>query len=256
MNYQIQKNKKIILRNFLLGLSFLMLIPLSTNALSVPSVDLLWVANTYTPPFYKGKALPGSNSTVKIVAMPNVFNSNGVKIKSSSLVYEWRFADRFFQQNSGLAKDTFLMEGPRTNSSKFMRVEVSSFAEESKVAGTVSITTKAPEIIFYENHPLLGIRSDKALSEEFNLEETEVVIRGEPFFFSVDDIIDYQWFINNRKVEVDSNKWNDITLRQGEGVSGSSRIGFSLSSIGRVLQFADDSFVINFGSEGGGIFGF
>ena len=34
---------------------------------------LLWQANdSYVPPFYKGKALPGADTKIKIVAMPEI----------------------------------------------------------------------------------------------------------------------------------------------------------------------------------------
>ena len=33
------------------------------------SLDLLWEANSYVPPFYQGRALPGSGSTIRVMAL-------------------------------------------------------------------------------------------------------------------------------------------------------------------------------------------
>ena len=49
-------------------------------------MDFMWEALTYTPPFYKGKALLSAESPVKIVVMPHFVSGNGKTIPSRSLV--------------------------------------------------------------------------------------------------------------------------------------------------------------------------
>jgi len=39
-------------------------------------VDLMWEANTYTPPFYKGKALTSSKSSITVTAIPQLKTSD------------------------------------------------------------------------------------------------------------------------------------------------------------------------------------
>ena len=53
--------KKLIFLLFLLA-------PLA-HAQSVPTLDLLWSADTYKPPFYQGHTLATPNSTVKVRAI-------------------------------------------------------------------------------------------------------------------------------------------------------------------------------------------
>ena len=46
-------------------------------------VDLIWEADSYTPPFYSGKALPASDADITIVAISQFVTSSGTKLKSS-----------------------------------------------------------------------------------------------------------------------------------------------------------------------------
>src|SRR3989338_2221189 len=51
-------------------------------------VDMLWEAQTYTPPFYKGKALPTYKSLVRVIAIPR-FNS--VTSSPAKYFYKWTY---------------------------------------------------------------------------------------------------------------------------------------------------------------------
>src|SRR5680860_358109 len=56
---------------------------------SVANIDLLWeAAQSYTHPFYRGKALPAMDTAVRIVAIPQVSNQGGT-VPAASLVYSW-----------------------------------------------------------------------------------------------------------------------------------------------------------------------
>jgi len=44
------------------------------------SIDLLWEADSYTPPFYRGRAVPTSGSTIRLFAVPHFVASDGTVI--------------------------------------------------------------------------------------------------------------------------------------------------------------------------------
>lgn len=75
--------------------------------ISASSVDLLWEApDTYTPPFYKGKALPGIESLVKFVAIPSASVKMGESgIKNVSFI--WSRNDENLGSSSGRGRDFF-----------------------------------------------------------------------------------------------------------------------------------------------------
>ena len=51
-------------------------------------VDIVWEAETYTPPFYRGKAMPSSEAIINISAIPHFF-TGGKRVSSANLVYDW-----------------------------------------------------------------------------------------------------------------------------------------------------------------------
>ena len=52
------------------------------------TVDIIWEARTYTPPFYKGKSAYTPYQGVVFDAMPNLVNINGVSIGSRQTIYK------------------------------------------------------------------------------------------------------------------------------------------------------------------------
>jgi hypothetical protein len=61
-----------------------------TATINPGEVDLLWqTTDIYTPPFYKGKALPSPESSIRITAVPNILRSTGVAYKTGDLSFKW-----------------------------------------------------------------------------------------------------------------------------------------------------------------------
>ena len=71
------------------------------------SADILWQATDSTvPPFYRGKAMPTSESEVKFVAIPDVQSTSGGLISGRSLVYDWSENYNADAADSGYGKDS------------------------------------------------------------------------------------------------------------------------------------------------------
>lgn len=69
------------------------------------SNDLLWEApDTYTPPFYKGKALPGPESLVKFVSLPSSLNNFNLT-KNADFV--WSRNGSIIGPSSGKGRDSY-----------------------------------------------------------------------------------------------------------------------------------------------------
>jgi len=69
-------------------------------------LDLLWEApESYTPPFYKGKALPSQEGIIQVAAMPARKNTSIGSQKNLS--YTWKRNDKTQQQASGVGKQVF-----------------------------------------------------------------------------------------------------------------------------------------------------
>jgi len=65
------------------------------------SVDILWSAHAYTPPFYKGKALAPSRGFVTFTAMPQLVTRRGSAVGPEDVIYTWSQRGVVFGTTSG-----------------------------------------------------------------------------------------------------------------------------------------------------------
>src|SRR3989338_764728 len=213
-----------------------------TLALRPASVDILWQAETYTPPFYKGKALPSQGSKIRAVAVPQFGDPQ-------LLQYKWTA-----NQSTGLAQGTgvssAVMEAGRAGIPIALGVEVSSQTTSHKAARTVPIPSVAPEVAFYEDSPLYGIRFENVLSGTVMTAGPEYRILGVPYFFTKLDRdygnLLYQWNINNRSVRIDGAQEN-LTVLKGEATGDTQhRIVLKIQNTKRPVKRSTQGFDILF----------
>lgn len=213
-------------------------------------IDLLWEALTYTPPGYKGRAVPVIESPIKVTALPHLF-SKGKEILGSDLIYEWSLNFKKDIRASGAGKNSFIFQlkdfddfdvtlkvSSRDNSAVF---------EKGFTFSADSISTQ-PKILFYENNPLEGPRYNKALAREITLSNGEIGIRAEPFFFSRGALanLSYEWTMNAEKIFPEQFA-NVLSLRTGPANGGGrSVIGLRISNPVNLLQTAEERVEINY----------
>lgn len=224
----------------------------------VGEVDLLWEAtNSYVPPFYKGKAMPSSQSSVKFVAVPNLF-SGSKKLSPDELVYRWKRNDKYRELNdqSGYGKKSVLINGDLIKSGESVEVEASSLNNGSAGQGSALFSYENPLIIFYEDRPAEGISYNRAIGEEFSLPNKESTILAVPYFFSAKTresaAISYSWKVGDKSVNGTDGNRGFITLREEGGSRGSENVSLSINHVSKVLQEAVAGFTVNFGEGSGG----
>ncbi|MBU0723220.1 hypothetical protein KKH46_03375 [Patescibacteria group bacterium] len=167
------------------------------------SIDLLWEAQTYTPPFYRGKALPTEGSPIKVVAIPNT------KDQKTKYTYSWGVNKLFpLVDSSGYNRTSFILSGAKEKYSQKVVVSVSSFDGSKNTKKIIKITSVEPAVVLYEksiknilNSPFLG----QALSGAKEVNSKGLVIRAEPYFFSKTDLennkLEYIWKINQSSIK-------------------------------------------------------
>lgn len=165
----------------------------------IPSeIDFLWEAQTYTPPFYKGKALPTYKSIVKVTAIPRFGDATS---DPRMFDYDWKY-NKTQGVGHGLGKNSalILMGYPKTS----VPVNVTVTLPSNGWSGERSSTVMGGEALvrFYEQAPLLGINFNKALGANTAGTGNQITIKAVPYFFSNDDVADgvllYNWSVNNR----------------------------------------------------------
>jgi hypothetical protein len=212
-------------------------------------IDILFEAVSYVPPFYKGKAMNTNQGTIVVVAFPEVFDQNGNKFPTNDLVYNWKKDDIVLQDVSGLGKNYFTYSGTVPIRDSKIEVTASSIDRSMTANSSITITTGSPKIVFYENNPIYGIMTNKAIKNTVQMLSDEFSVIAMPYFFSagydVSPNLDYEWTFNGQAVENQDPK-NSFTVRQEAKGSGSAGIGLKVSNNSRIFQFTNNNFVINF----------
>lgn len=212
------------------------------------SVDIIWETKTYTPPFYKGKAMFSPQEEVKLVAIPN-------QISNKNAIYKWTQDGEVFADRSGFAKNTFRYTGDIISKPADFVVDVSDGGTYT-AENFMSIAPTDPEVYLYENNSRYGFLFNKELSTLFDLgTNQEGSISIYPFFFGVADRNDrrlsYQWTTNYTFIDVPSYQ-NDMTFRNTQNVDGKSTVGVKVTNTDNFLQEMEKETLINFNKASSG----
>lgn len=209
-------------------------------------VDLLWSARTYTPFFYKGKALSGPGSTVKVTAIP--YFGKYADTNPSNLIYKWKLNYKNRPDESGVGKNSFVFRSDKGFGESAVSVEVSDYKQTTKAENSVRIKNVQPELLFYQDSPLSGLFSGMTLGSEFNINKNEILIKAEPYYFSLNAMrgISYKWTMNGKIIQPEKGG-SVIDFRTEPGTSGTADIRLRISSPYNLLQFAGKAFSVIFG---------
>jgi len=220
---------------------------------SPSSTDMIWEAvDSYTPPFYRGKALPVSGGTVKIVALPHITDTAGKNIADSNLVYTWHIDGfkRDVTSQSGYGKNILTIVKNILSHKETVGVDITSRDGSRSSASTTSLSTTNQEIIYYQYHPLLGILYNRVLTEQTNPATAEFSVLAEPFFFSLPqknpNTLTYMWRMNGSTLPTDPSYPHMMTFGLPKGTRGNSSISLSIEHPLSVFQSASKQLSIFF----------
>jgi len=217
-----------------------------TFTLNPASVDIVWEADSYVPPFYRGKALHPKQGALRVIAMPE-FVKNGNKISAKNLVYEWSNGLDVYQDQSGYGKNVVFLNGSLLGRTENIKVLVTDPVNNLVAEGFVDIKPIDPEIVFYENNPYYGHLFNSAIINTFNLKTDEVQILSAPYYFTRESIgsLTYEWRLNNQTIPNLSSSRTAI-FRKPEDEDGKSIIGLRVENLNRILQQADNKLIMSF----------
>lgn len=209
--------------------------------LNPASVDLVWEADSYVAPFYRGKALYPRQGRLKIVATPE-FVKNGRRISPSNLIYKWSNRVEGYQNQSGYGKNTIILDGSMLGRAEWVEVLVTDPVDKMTSQGFINISPVDPEIVFYENNSYYGHIFDKSISNEYDLKTGEVQILAVPYYFTRerDGLLKYEWRLNGAPISNLSDIRTAI-FRKPENKTGRSTISLAVENLNRILQQADAS---------------
>ncbi len=235
-------NQKSGIRNrmFILILASCFLLLASTPALA-QSVDLLWHGDTYTPPFYQGKALWSKQSQIIFLAIPHGVGN------PANLNYKWTRNGTVLGNISGIGRNTFSFFDSILSKPQIIKVDIISGKNTVLASASVTVVPISPTLMVYENNPLYGFMFHKETGGAYKLQGEEITFTAFPFFFSalerVNNTLSYEWRTNVGLSETG----NSVTYRIPDNTSGSSQVSVKILNTDKIMQSAGKSFLVQFG---------
>jgi hypothetical protein len=204
-------------------------------------IDLFWEADRgYAPPFYKGKTLPITNSSVKVVAIPNTRNDRGFS-------FVWKKDGSVLNDKSGYDKNYYTFINSSFDLSNEITVIASAVQGDYVAQKNIEISVYEPKIIFYKKDPAMGIDYNNALINNSSVTDEEITILAEPYYLPTKDgsgKFIYDWSINNKLIDTPLKK-NELSIRPTSR-GGYAIINLDLYHISNMFQKAFNSIKINF----------
>ncbi|PIR37270.1 MAG: hypothetical protein COV34_03550 [Candidatus Zambryskibacteria bacterium CG10_big_fil_rev_8_21_14_0_10_42_12] len=210
-------------------------------------LDIIWESRGYTPPFYEGKARAVLQSTLVFTAIPQIYTQNG-KVPASDLVYTWSKNKSVLQGSSGYGRNFIVIEQDFLSRPFTLTVVVTTRDGQITVEKSVSINPGKPELVLYEEDPLLGFRLEKGITNSFDLQKEELWLRAVPYFSDISDrgngLTDAMWRMNGHTVK-EGPLEEKLVLRRPSGVEeGRVNISLSVENENKLLQSLQESFSI------------
>lgn len=210
-------------------------------------LDVLWESpKSYTPPFYKGKALISKEGEYKISAMPSIGNSiSGTK----NFSYTWTKDGNVEVSKSGWGKSSFSFKNTYLDRNNTVKVEVSDIL--NKFSGTKSITLEPsnPKIVFYKVDKKLGLIENQSINDEFFIKKDGEIIVAIPYFINTtnlnDEIIKFNWKIGEQDAQTVTPR-NQINVTPESGKNGSSTIGLTVENTQNLLPGVNKTIKVSF----------
>ncbi len=216
---------------------------------SPAEVMLIMEPQTTAHPLYEGARLVAPESRVRLIALADLKDAKGVRIPAASLSYTWRLGNQILNDHSGLGKNVLDATAPVRYRDAEVSVTVTTQNLSQNAYASVFVSPVTPVVRIYENDPLRGLLSTRALAGSFTLAGSEQTFRAIPYFFKNTPAL--SWTLNGAPSGTD----NDVTVRTTGASAGTASIGV-VATDAQASEQAESRFTLQFGSGSTNIFGF
>jgi len=224
-------------------------------------VTLVWEADTYTPAFYRGRALYSSGSTIRVEAIPYFVNIQGRRYDASELIYTWSRNITVLGNQSGVGRSSLVTQGPKFFGTDIISVEVSTPDGTQVARSAAQIRTIDPTVTLYERDPLLGTLYFRAITSSYTFGgSSQFEVQAVPYFMDAknenSDALQYSWRVNNTSVAGLREAPSILNIRLDSEEDIDTRINVVIDHARHLLQTAKGSLRVSFeGSARNSLFG-
>lgn len=209
------------------------------------------VLNSYVPPFYEGKPLPGEGAYLKILANIKVSTPAGT-FDSSKFFYSWTVNDFYSHTYSKTGGDFLIFPLDILSNQNVINLKVYT---DNKLATllaekTITLYPKPVKAILYRdyNNPILTYANainKKYLNYAVSPNENFQII-AEPYYYSVDtnndNNLDYLWSLNGIPGNIDNNQ-NTFAYTAPNSTRSSTGISLKLTNLKQSLQSSEQNLI-------------
>ena len=205
----------------------------SAQATVAPTeIDLLVNADSYTPPFYRGRALPSIGTNVVAQALTRFVRADGSLIPDSDIIYTWKHGGQVLGALSGRGRSSAVI--PVRHLYTNDTVTVDAVSSDLTRSGEVSVFVPSVKSVLdlYEDHPLFGILFNNALRTSASIPETEMAFAAIPYFAQAtgpnDAALSYAWRVNDTPVPASVGTPSEITIN-ADNSNGQAQVALEVT---------------------------
>jgi hypothetical protein len=195
-------------------------------------LDLLGGSDSYTPPFYLGRALPSAGTNLILQALPHFKRSNGALIADSDITYTWKQDGQVLGSISGRGRSAAVIPIVHLYGGNTITVDAQSSDGTRSGETTVNVPLSNPVLDLYEDHPLYGVLYSAALRPSTHIPESEMAFAAIPYFAEARAINDpqlaYDWSVNDTRISPSAGSPQEITIN-ADNSSGQAALSLEVT---------------------------
>lgn len=210
----------------------------STITIAPHAVSVLWEAvESYTPPFYEGKALPAEGSKVRVTVLPDA--TTGVAS------YAWFENDTALESASGYGRGSVVVALDPLVDENRITVRVKTIAGNISEK-SISLVPRDVMLMVYPYDDIIGTLFARTFIRRIEVAK-DTTLSLEPFYFSTKGLeatARYSWYMDG--LPVTPTEKTLLALRPKKGTYGTKDLTITTEQSRRRFQNAETSFQIVF----------
>lgn len=208
-------------------------------------VTIVWEADTVTPPTYVGLPRATSGSKVTLTAISSLLTEKSILLEPKDIYYEWLVDGKPLNKLTGYGLSSISLAPPFYNNAFTVSVQATSRDQRLSAATSVRITPTTPQTLIYEETPLAGIRTEKAVVDTYPFNKQEVSFIAYPLYGIRQDELVPTWTLNGSPFTLEGDQWRAVFRKTSDG-AGSFSVGLSFNHPKRFLEKARTTFLLQF----------
>jgi len=214
----------------------------NTHVIKPVQVDIIIESATYVPEFYKGRALPSTESKIRAIAVVN----DGKNTPLQEYSYRWTFGQNVLF--SGVVKSRFAVDVTMSAfSGNSISVVVYDSSGNAVGESRLQIQISNPKLYLYSYSPLRGF-IEKAESNLNARVGENLQLYAEPYFLSSQVLSNSNVTISAKYggITIPSGPLKNVFTIQNSGTPERKQIVVEILSKQRLYQFVEGSLLIDF----------